>query len=61
MAFLIGVDVGSQSVKAVLFDERGTAIEEAAAPYDMSYPCSGWAEQDPAVWERTLRVNHAGA
>jgi xylulokinase len=54
MSYVIGIDVGSQSLKAVLFDERGTPIQEAAAPYEMSYPCSGWAEQDPACWERGL-------
>ncbi|HSC02023.1 MAG TPA: FGGY family carbohydrate kinase [Solirubrobacteraceae bacterium] len=54
MAYAIGIDVGSQSVKSVLFDEDGTAIEEAGAPCEMSHPCSGWAEQDPADWERGI-------
>jgi xylulokinase len=52
MSHVIGIDVGSQSVKAVLFDDAGSAIQEAAAPYEMSCPRSGWAEQDPACWER---------
>lgn len=38
MAYVIGIDVGSQSVKSVLFDEDGTAIEEAGAPCEMSHP-----------------------
>jgi xylulokinase len=54
MSYVIGIDVGSQSVKAVLFDESGAAIQEAAAPYEMSCPHSGWAEQDPACWERGI-------
>jgi xylulokinase len=54
MAYVIGIDVGSQSVKAVLFDRDGTAVQEAAAPYEMSCPRSGWAEQDPACWERGI-------
>ncbi len=54
MSYVIGIDVGSQSVKAVLFDEDGTAIQEAGAPYEMSCPRSGWAEQDPACWERGI-------
>jgi xylulokinase len=54
MAYAIGIDVGSQSVKSVLFDEEGTAIEEASAPCEMSHPFSGWAEQDPAAWERGI-------
>jgi xylulokinase len=54
MAYAIGIDVGSQSVKAVLFDDAGTAIEEAGAPCEMSHPSSGWAEQDPVAWERGI-------
>src|SRR6201989_3052322 len=59
MSYVIGIDVGSQSVKAVLFGEQAAASGEAAAPYEMSCPHSGWAEQDPAAWEpgiaRTVR------
>ena len=54
MAYAIGIDVGSQSVKAVLFDQDGTAVDEAAASYEMSCPRSGWAEQDPADWQRGI-------
>jgi len=54
MAYVIGIDVGSQSVKAVLIDAEGTAIAEAGAPYEMSCPASGWAEQDPGSWEHGI-------
>ncbi|MBV9334817.1 MAG: hypothetical protein JO262_16730 [Solirubrobacterales bacterium] len=54
MAYVIGIDVGSQSVKAVLFDADGSAIAEAGAAYEMSHPASGWAEQDPGCWERGI-------
>jgi xylulokinase len=54
MSYVIGVDVGSQSVKAVLLDETGTAVQGAAAPHEMTCPRSGWAEQDPACWERGI-------
>src|SRR5436305_12077319 len=54
MAYVIGIDVGSQSVKAVLFDRDGAAVAEAGAPCEMIHPCSGWAEQDPADWERGI-------
>src|SRR3954452_21912928 len=50
MPCVIGVDVGSQSVKAVLADEGGTALATASAPWSMSHPAGGWAEQDPAHW-----------
>src|SRR5689334_17747404 len=54
MAYVIGIDVGSQSVKGVLFNADGGAIAEAGVPYEMSYPHSGWAEQDPACWEQGI-------
>jgi xylulokinase len=65
MSHVIGIDVGSQSVKGVLFDDHGTAIAEAGVPYEMSCPCSGWADQDPVCWEqgiaRTVRELRARA
>ena len=54
MSYVIGVDVGSQSLKAVLVDEQGSMIAKASSSYGISYPSSGWAEQDPADWERAL-------
>jgi xylulokinase len=54
MGYVIGVDVGSQSVKALLVDESGTGIESASAPCELSHPASGWAEQNPEDWQRAL-------
>jgi xylulokinase len=54
MPHVIGIDVGSQSVKAVLVDDEGTAVADATVPCDTAYPASGWAEQDPRAWERAL-------
>jgi xylulokinase len=54
MGHVIGVDVGSQSVKALLVDDEGACLATASAPCAMSHPASGWAEQNPADWERAL-------
>jgi xylulokinase len=54
MGFVIGIDVGSQSVKALVVGEDGAAVAQASAPCAMSHPASGWAEQDPADWESAL-------
>jgi xylulokinase len=54
MGLVIGVDVGSQSAKAVLVDRDGEELAHATAAYDTRYPASGWAEQDPEQWERAV-------
>jgi xylulokinase len=53
-AHVIGADVGSQSVKAVLMDPDGTVLGCASRPCSMSHPMSGWAEQRPGDWRDSL-------
>jgi xylulokinase len=52
---VIGIDLGSQSLKALLLDPAGLLIGEAARSYDLSYPYPAWAQQDPADWWRAIR------
>jgi len=49
---LLGLDVGTSSVKALLLDERGARIAEAGAAYAVEHPRAGWAEIDPEAWWR---------
>ncbi|MEZ4678140.1 MAG: FGGY family carbohydrate kinase [Caldilineaceae bacterium] len=49
---LIGIDIGTTSTKAVLFDQDGSLLAEAAQEYLTAYPHNGWAEQDPEDWWR---------
>jgi xylulokinase len=53
---LIGIDVGSQSVKGVLCQADGKPLATAAHPCAMSHAASGWAEQDPAGWLAGIRA-----
>ncbi len=49
--YLIGVDIGTTSVKAVLCDaEAGTIVAEASRPVDLISRRPGWAEEDPEQW-----------
>jgi sugar (pentulose or hexulose) kinase len=52
--YLLGLDVGSSSVKAALVDvDSGKTVSVAQSPQDempMSAPKPGWAEQDPDMW-----------
>src|SRR5258706_1722928 len=54
MGYLIGADIGSQSVKALLVDPDGREVASAGQACTMSHPASGWAEQDPAQWRDGL-------
>lgn len=53
---LLGVDIGSSSVKATLFDERGRTLGTAAKSVAVRFPQPGWVERDPRA---TLRAAHA--
>ncbi len=58
MDALLGVDVGTTSTKAVLFDYQGQELARAiSAPYHNQTPQPGWVEQDPEeVWQAVLAV-----
>ena len=53
---LLGVDIGSSSIKATLFDERGRTLGTAAKPVTVRFPQPGWVERDP---QATLRAAQA--
>jgi xylulokinase len=57
-AHLVGLDVGTSSVKAVAVSpDDGRVLQVAQAGYGLSHPRPGWAEQDPEDWWRaTLQV-----
>lgn len=61
MALWLGLDVGTQSTKAVLWEPGGAGdggggrvLAEASAGYETAYPRPGWAEQDPRDWEQAI-------
>jgi xylulokinase len=47
---LIGIDIGTTAVKAVMTDLSGRRLTDYAARYPTSRPAPGWVEQDPADW-----------
>ncbi len=55
MAYVVGIDLGSQSMKGVLLDSNGSLKAEASSSYDISFPEPGWAEQNPRVWFKALK------
>lgn len=54
MSLLIGLDVGTTSVKAGIFEASGRQVGAAGEEYRINYPAAGRAELDPgAYWTAT--------
>jgi xylulokinase len=49
---LVGLDVGTSSVKGLAIDPDGTVLAQAEAEYPLLTPHPGWSEQDPHEWWR---------
>jgi len=52
MAFLVGIDLGTQSVRCAVVGEDGAVRAVARREYQILTPRVGWAEQDPLAWWR---------
>jgi xylulokinase len=50
LSFLLGLDVGTTGLKALLIDRTGRVIAETLSEYPMSSPQPLWAEQNPEDW-----------
>lgn len=52
----IGLDIGTSSVKAVLFDAAQGLVSDRSVELTVSRPHSGWSEQDPDDWWRAVEA-----
>lgn len=50
MDYLMGIDLGTSSVKVLIADANGQAKGIGQVGYDVLTPEVGWAEQDPEMW-----------
>ncbi|MCD6450008.1 MAG: FGGY-family carbohydrate kinase [Thermotogaceae bacterium] len=46
MGYFIGMDIGTQSTKAVVVDEKGKLIAQSSKSYSVNTPRPGWAQID---------------
>jgi glycerol kinase len=54
---LLGIDQGTSSSRAVVFDRRLQPVAAAQREFAQSYPRPGWVEHDPEeIWSSTLDV-----
>lgn len=50
MAYVLGIDLGTSSLKGLLMTERGDVVGEASAAYPILTPQTGFSEQEPDQW-----------
>jgi xylulokinase len=55
VSLVLGVDVGSQSIKAVVIDDGGDVVGTGSAELRMVHEHDGWADQDPHTYCAALR------
>jgi xylulokinase len=54
---ILGIDIGTSSTKAILFDPSGNEVTSAGQSYPLLTPQAGWVEQDAEeVWRALVRV-----
>ncbi|PRS65767.1 xylulokinase [Bacillus pumilus] len=55
MKYVMGIDLGTSGVKAILVDENGKVCGEATKPYRLIQDKPGYCEQNPEEWvEQTV-------
>ena len=55
--FVLALDQGTTSSRALLFDEAGTVVGVEQFEFPQSFPQPGWVEHDPhEIWDSQLRA-----
>ena len=50
-AYVLAIDQGTTSTRAVVYDEAGRALGAASRELNQHYPRPGWVEHDPEeIW-----------
>lgn len=57
MAYILSIDQGTTSSRAIVFNERGVVCGVGQQEFKQYFPKDAWVEHDPeAIWESTLAV-----
>ena len=57
MPYILALDQGTTSSRALVFDRRGRVLAQAQQEFPQHYPRPGWVEHAPEdLWESTRRV-----
>jgi xylulokinase len=55
MSLLMGIDIGTSSVKSMVMDCSGNVLGFSQMEYDIDIPVSGYAEQNPNEWWKLVK------
>lgn len=50
MSYVLGIDLGTSSLKGILMNQTGEIIATASETYHLVHPKPGYSEQDPGLW-----------
>ena len=57
--YILALDQGTTSSRAILFDEEGKIVKTAQREFKQYYPKPGWVEHNPdEIWQSQLEVAH---
>jgi len=57
--YILALDQGTTSSRAILFDENGSIVDSAQKEYAQHFPQPGWVEHDARdIWATQLEVTH---
>lgn len=55
MPYILAIDQGTTSSRAMLFDAAGVVVDAAQQEFTQYFPASGWVEHEPEdIWQTTL-------
>ncbi|MBF4573475.1 glycerol kinase GlpK [Herbiconiux sp. VKM Ac-1786] len=55
--YIIAIDQGTTSTRAIVFDHSGSIVSTGQLEHDQIFPKAGWVEHDPKqIWDNTREV-----
>lgn len=55
--YLLSIDQGTTSSRAIIFDQRGSIVTSAQKEFTQHFPADGWVEHEPEeIWSSVLQV-----
>ncbi|MDW5470461.1 FGGY family carbohydrate kinase [Staphylococcus equorum] len=50
MTYVIGIDIGTSSLKSIVVNKNGDVVDSYSVSYHTLHPKSGYSEMNPDIW-----------